>query len=90
MEIPIKSFTRHFTFCKGKVHLTIRVGQLLCLDEVFVMKHGVMIKSIIIGTPWQRKCKASIDWDTNEVKFNQEDGYNNQPFIQSGNLASTS
>ena len=45
--------------------------------------------SMILGTPWKRKYKASPQWDTNAIHFQQEDGYINQPFVPAKSATST-
>ena len=40
-----------------------------------------MILPIILGTPWQRKYKATWDWEINSILFRQEDKYVSQCFI---------
>ena len=36
---------------------------------------------MILGRPWKRQHQSHIDWDTNEMRFRQEDGFLIQPFV---------
>ena len=82
LQMPAQSFTGHTTIFAGKVHLQIKVGELNCSDEFYVMPPRGMMNPIILGTPWQRKHRAALDWDVDAIIFKQQDGYVIQPFVQ--------
>ena len=48
-----------------------------------------MIVPIISGTPWKRKYKAMLDWDSNFLHFKPKDAYVVQPFVTLGNRPTT-
>ena len=55
IQMLAQSFTRHTTVFASKVHLQIKVGELNCSNEFYVMPPRGMKNPIILGTPWQRK-----------------------------------
>ena len=63
------------------MELNVRFWHLNCFDAFYVMPPSGMITPIIIKTPWQRKYRATLDWDTNPLHFKQEDGYIVQSFV---------
>ena len=61
-NVPALGITEHTKFFVGKVFLKLKIKQLICLDEFYVLPpHGMILPTMILGTPWQRKYKAVPD-----------------------------
>ena len=60
-NLPAQGFTGHTKLFLGKVFLKLKVGQLICSYQFYVMPPKAMLLSIILGTPWQRKYKSILD-----------------------------
>ena len=65
-NLPAHGITGHTKLFIAKVFLKLKIAQLICLDQFYVMPPQVMppqglMNLIILGTPWQRKHKAALD-----------------------------
>ena len=87
-ETPMFNLTGTMSYFMGTVHLKVQVGLLSCPNNFFFMPPKIMVLSMILGTPWQQKYRASPHWDTNAIHFQQEDGYISQPFVPAGSTTS--
>ena len=80
-NLPAQGIIGHTKLFIGKVFFKMKIGQLICSDQFYVMPLRAMILSIILGTPWQSKYKDVPDWETNSIKIKQMDRYICQPFL---------